>query len=217
VQLQDAYSVLGIRPWASEAEVRAAYNIRVSDPNAGMAAEMIRQAGFPAAPPPQGYAQPGQYPQGPQGYQQQAQQPQQQAYPPPQQPYGQPQAYPPPQGAYPPPPQGAYPPPPNAYPPPPGAYPPPPGAYPPPQGQNYPFALSPAQQLPPQPVVTENKVGGRQLAIGCGLLLLGIIITAGTHGAAVRNGGGTYVVAYGPIIIGVITIFKGIFNMSMGK
>jgi hypothetical protein len=203
VQLQDAYSVLGIRPWATEAEVRAAYNARVADPQAGMAAEMIRQAGFPPGPP-------SPYGQQPYGQQQGYPPPPQQGYPPPPQ-----QGYPPPQQqGYPPPPQQGYPQQQGAY----NPYPqqPYPNQPQPQQGQAYPFPLSPAQQLAPQPVITQNKVGGKQIGIGCALLLLGIIVTAGTHSAAVHSGGGTYVVAYGPIIIGVITIFKGIFNLAAG-
>ena len=164
--------------WATEPEVRAAWERQQQNPQVYMAAEMIRQAGFPSAPPP-AYGQ--------QPYAQQPQQAQQQAYAP----QGGPQyPFPPQQPAY--------------------------GQ--PPQGQpQYPFQLSPAQQLPPQPVVAPSKVGGKQLAIGCALLLLGIAVTAGTHSAARHAGGGSYVIAYGPIVVGVITIFKGIFNLSMGR
>ncbi len=90
-------------------------------------------------------------------------------------------------------------------------------APPPPPGANYPFPLAPQQQITPPPPVVEHKRGGTQILVGAGLLILGIVITSATHSAAVHNGGGTYVVAYGPIAIGVITIFKGIFNLSMGK
>ena len=169
--------------WATEPEVRAAWEQQQQNPQVYMAAEMIRQAGFPSGPPPG-------YPQAAQPYPQQPQQPQQQAYAaqpqaggpqypfPPQQPYGQPPA------------QG---------------------------GPQYPFQLSPAQQLPPQPVVAPTNHGGRQILVGLGLLILGIAVTAGTHSAARHAGGGSYVIAYGPIVVGVITIFKGIFNLSMGK
>ena len=52
-----------------------------------------------------------------------------------------------------------------------------------------------------------------QLAIGGGLLLLGILITAVTYGSA-SSGGGTYIIAYGPMILGVIKIIRGLAGMS---
>lgn len=194
--------------WATEPEVRAAWEKQQQNPQVYMAAEMIRQAGFPSGPP-------AAYGQQPQPYAQQPQQPQQQAYPPQQQAYPpQPQAYPP-QGQQPYPPQGGYPPAPQGgpqYPFPQQGQPPQPGA------PAYPFQLSPAQQLPPQPVVTAStNHGGRQILVGVALLVLGIAVTAGTHSAARHAGGGSYVIAYGPIVVGVITIFKGIFNLAMGK
>ncbi len=82
----------------------------------------------------------------------------------------------------------------------------------------YPFPLAPQQQMAPLPPVAEpSKRGGMQILVGSGLLILGIVITSATHSHAVSNGGGSYVVAYGPIVVGVITIFKGIFNLSMGR
>ena len=166
--------------WATEPEVRGAWAQQQQNPQVYMAAEMIRQAGFPSSQPPA-------YGQQPQPYPQQPQMAQPQAYPP--QPQGGPQ-YPFPQ-------QGP---------------PPAPGA------PAYPFQLSPAQQLPPQPVVAAStNHGGRQILVGVALLVLGIAITAGTHSAARHAGGGSYVIAYGPIVVGVITIFKGIFNLAMGK
>ena len=52
-----------------------------------------------------------------------------------------------------------------------------------------------------------------QMLVGGGLILLGVVITAVTHDAAVRSGGGTYVVAYGPIVFGVIRFFQGLFGV----
>lgn len=154
--------------WASEGEVRAAWEKRQQERVVYDAAELIRQHGFPSAPPP-GY----QMPPPPQPFPQQAapQFPQQQPYP------GQQ----------------------------------------PPGGPQYPFPLAPQQQLPPQPVVQHSPQGLKQLLIGLALLILGIAITAGTHSAASRSGGGTYVVAYGPIVFGAITMFKGLFNLMQGK
>lgn len=156
--------------WASEPEVRAAWEKRQQERVVYDAAELIRQHGFPQGPPP--------------GYQ----------MPPPPQPF--PQQAPPPQF-----PQQV------------GA--PYPGQQ--PGGPQYPFPLAPQQQLPPQAPVAHSAQGMKQLLIGIALLILGIAITAGTHSAASRNGGGTYVVAYGPIVVGVITIFKGLFNLMQGK
>lgn len=48
--------------------------------------------------------------------------------------------------------------------------------------------------------------------IGTGLLLIlvGVIVTGVTYGAAVGAGGGTYLLAYGPIVAGSISLVKGI-------
>ena len=55
--------------------------------------------------------------------------------------------------------------------------------------------------------------GQTQLAFGVVLLLVGIIITAATYGSASTQGG-TYIIAYGPIIVGVIKIVRGLAMMS---
>jgi uncharacterized membrane protein len=52
-----------------------------------------------------------------------------------------------------------------------------------------------------------------QLGIGVLLLLVGIVITAATYGSA-SAGGGTYIIAYGPMIVGVIKIFRGLAAMN---
>lgn len=49
----------------------------------------------------------------------------------------------------------------------------------------------------------------RSIVWGVVWLVAGIVITAATYNAASREGG-TYVVAYGPILVGVIKIFRGI-------
>ena len=51
----------------------------------------------------------------------------------------------------------------------------------------------------------------RDIGIGLVLLLLGIVITAVTYDSASREGG-TYIVAYGPIVVGVIRLFKGLLS-----
>lgn len=49
-----------------------------------------------------------------------------------------------------------------------------------------------------------------QIGLGVLLLLVGIVITAATYGSASSSGGGTYIIAYGPMIVGVIQIFRGL-------
>ena len=70
---------------------------------------------------------------------------------------------------------------------------------------------------PPIPVdaarAHKRSQGTTQMLVGGGLVILGIVITSVTHDAAVSNGGGTYVVAYGPIVFGVIRFFQGLFNV----
>ena len=57
--------------------------------------------------------------------------------------------------------------------------------------------------------------GARELGIGILLLVVGIAITAGTYSAAASSSsGGHYVLAYGPIAIGVINIFRGLFHLG---
>jgi hypothetical protein len=55
--------------------------------------------------------------------------------------------------------------------------------------------------------------GARQLGIGAFLLLIGIAVTAVTYGSASTDGG-TYIIAYGPIVVGVISIIRGLVGMS---
>jgi len=52
-----------------------------------------------------------------------------------------------------------------------------------------------------------------QLVLGGALLLIGILITAVTYGSA-STGGGTYIIAYGPMIFGCGQIIRGIGGMS---
>ncbi len=48
---------------------------------------------------------------------------------------------------------------------------------------------------------------------GLVLLLIGVVVTAVTHDAAESSGGGTYIIAYGPMIVGGIRFFQGLFGM----
>jgi hypothetical protein len=52
------------------------------------------------------------------------------------------------------------------------------------------------------------------IVVGLLLVGVGIAITAATHEAAVSRGGGTYVVAYGPIVAGVIALFRGLVRLG---
>ncbi|HEX7843333.1 MAG TPA: hypothetical protein VF469_37935 [Kofleriaceae bacterium] len=79
-----------------------------------------------------------------------------------------------------------------------------------------------AMGAPPSHVVIEHEEahrrerrsrGSGRLAIGALLLVVGIVITAATYGSASTQGG-TYIIAYGPIIFGVINIFRGLAMMN---
>jgi hypothetical protein len=64
--------------------------------------------------------------------------------------------------------------------------------------------------IPVQPIEPERKSGmNGNIVFGLILIAVGVIITAVTYDSASREGG-TYVVAYGPIIVGVIRLFKGL-------
>ena len=53
----------------------------------------------------------------------------------------------------------------------------------------------------------------KMMVIGGIVCLVGIIITVATHDAAESSGGGTYVIAYGPMIFGGIRFFQGLFGL----
>src|SRR5215207_6408668 len=52
----------------------------------------------------------------------------------------------------------------------------------------------------------------RMVTMGVLLLGVGIGITALTHSMATDAGGGTYIVAYGPIAAGIIYLLKGLLS-----
>lgn len=54
-----------------------------------------------------------------------------------------------------------------------------------------------------------EESGSGDIALGLVLIVIGILITAVTYGSA-SSSGGTYIVAYGPIIFGVIKLFRGL-------
>lgn len=60
-------------------------------------------------------------------------------------------------------------------------------------------------------LVREAKKGAaKSIWIGLGLVILGIVITAATYGAA--SDGGTYFFAWGPMLFGAIYFIGGLFN-----
>jgi hypothetical protein len=60
-----------------------------------------------------------------------------------------------------------------------------------------------------------RAAAGRDIGIGILLLVIGIAVTAGTYGAASSSpSGGHYVLAYGPIAVGVVRLFRGLFRLG---
>ena len=49
----------------------------------------------------------------------------------------------------------------------------------------------------------------KDIVLGSILLVVGLLITVGTYNSASQSGG-TYFIAYGPMIVGVIRLFKGL-------
>jgi hypothetical protein len=63
-----------------------------------------------------------------------------------------------------------------------------------------------------------RKRGIRQILIGAGIFLVGLIITGATYGSASSSrAGGTYIVAYGPMIFGVIGMIRGAIAVAHAK
>lgn len=60
------------------------------------------------------------------------------------------------------------------------------------------------------------KAGMTDIAIGIVLIVVGVGITIATYGMA-SGSGGTYFIAYGPAIFGVIRVFRGIGRMVSGR
>jgi hypothetical protein len=58
----------------------------------------------------------------------------------------------------------------------------------------------------------------RQIAVGFGILVVGVIVTAVTyHIASNSQSGGTYLVLWGPMAIGALTIFRGFRTLFSSK
>ena len=153
------------------------------------------QPGQPSSQPGQPYGQPGQpYPQPGQPYPQPGQ-----PYPQPGQPYGQPdQPYGQPDQLY-------------------GGM---PGS---PPGLSYqpgqPVGVPPFQPQPASAMANVARSRGiRQIVIGAVIFVIGLLITVGTYSSASSSPtGGTYFVAYGPMIIGVISIIRGVIAVAQAQ
>lgn len=73
-----------------------------------------------------------------------------------------------------------------------------------------PGAPSPYEIAGPQPSALLRKRGTRQIIIGAALFVIGLLITVVTYGRASSSpSGGSYFVAYGPMIIGVVWAVRG--------
>jgi hypothetical protein len=67
--------------------------------------------------------------------------------------------------------------------------------------------------IDPEVLRAERRSRGRtQVLIGGAILAVGVVITAVTYGS-VSQSGGSYVIAYGPIIFGFIRIIRGLSTM----
>lgn len=72
-------------------------------------------------------------------------------------------------------------------------------------------------QLPGQPLaVIARKRAIKMTLIGAGIFVIGLIITIATYSAA-SSGGGTYIVAWGPMIVGLIWTIRGLMSLSRAR
>lgn len=61
-----------------------------------------------------------------------------------------------------------------------------------------------------------REMGRRDLVVGGMWLALGAVATIGTYAVAAAQGG-TYVVTYGAIVVGVIRIARGVYRIQTGR
>ncbi len=89
-------------------------------------------------------------------------------------------------------------------------------AYPPPQQPAmYPPPHQPAGYIPNiKPAPSGRSQAGTNIVLGLVLFIVGLAITVGTRDAAESSGGGTYIVAYGPMVGGGIMFFKGLLQLG---
>jgi hypothetical protein len=59
-----------------------------------------------------------------------------------------------------------------------------------------------------------RKRAMKQVAVGAAIFLVGLVITVATYSNASSSGGGTYFVAWGPMILGVIWVIRGLVAAS---
>ena len=65
--------------------------------------------------------------------------------------------------------------------------------------------------------VARNR-GIRQIAIGAAIFAVGLVITIVTYASASSSAtGGTYFVAYGPMIVGAITVIRGLIALARSR
>jgi hypothetical protein len=60
-----------------------------------------------------------------------------------------------------------------------------------------------------------RKAGVKMVLIGIAMLVIGVLITAGTY-SMVSEKGGAYFVTYGLILVGVVKIVQGLFRIIVG-
>jgi hypothetical protein len=67
-------------------------------------------------------------------------------------------------------------------------------------------------------VALTRKRALRQIAIGVALLVVGLVITGVTYShAASSPTGGTYIVAWGPVLVGVVKILRGLHALRLAN
>ena len=74
-------------------------------------------------------------------------------------------------------------------------------------------AMQPAFAVTPPDVAAKKALAARRMGIGALLLVIGVVITVATHDEAESSGGGTYIIAYGPMIVGGIRFLQGLFGL----
>lgn len=81
------------------------------------------------------------------------------------------------------------------------------------QGGPYSQDVSPEQMMMEADRAQRRSRAQGDIIFGIILLVIGIAITAFTYDSASRQGG-TYIVAYGPIVVGVIKLIRGLATLG---
>ena len=81
------------------------------------------------------------------------------------------------------------------------------------QGQYSGQDVSPEQMMYEAERAQKRSRANGDIIFGIILLVVGIGITAATYDSASRQGG-TYIVAYGPIVVGVIKLIRGLASLG---